>query len=103
MLFVITHTKHYRYAQPVELGTHRVMFRPRGSHDIRVLANSLEVLPQREDVRLIHKIYSNSVAIVEPASLTSKLKLVCKSMAEHVGGRVLDMPIEPEFVGSAAG
>ena len=48
MLFDITHTTHYRYAQPVELGTHRVMFRPRGSHDMRVLATSLEIYPSQK-------------------------------------------------------
>lgn len=98
MLFDITHTTHYRYAQPVELGTHRVMFRPRGSHDMRVLATSLEVLPEPNDVRLIHDVYSNSIAIVEPASPTTELKFVCKFTVEHVGERVLDLPVEPAFV-----
>ena len=98
MLFDITHTTHYRYAQPVELGTHRVMFRPRGSHDMRVLATSLEISPEPKDVRLIHDVYSNSVAIVEPASPTTELKFVCKFTVEHVGERALDLPVEPAFV-----
>ena len=98
MLFDITHTTHYRYAQSVELGTHRVMFRPRSSHDMRVLATSLEISPQPKDVRLIHDVYSNSVAIVEPASPTTELKVVCKFAVEHVGERVLDLPVEPAFV-----
>ena len=33
----IVHTTVYRYAQPVTFGEHRVMFRPRDSHDLRVL------------------------------------------------------------------
>ena len=98
MLFDITHTTHYRYAQPVQLGTHRVMFRPRGSHDMRVLATSLEISPEPKDVRLIHDVYSNSVAIVEPTSPTAGLKIVCKFSVEHVGERVLDLPVEPAFV-----
>lgn len=98
MLFDITHTTHYRYAQPVELGTHRVMFRPRGSHDMRVLATSLEITPEPKDVRLIHDVYSNSVAIVEPTSPTIELKFVCKFTVEHVGERVLDLPVEPAFI-----
>ena len=98
MLFDITHTTHYRYAQPVELGTHRVMFRPRGSHDMRVLATSLEITPEPKDVRLIHDVYSNSVAIVEPTSPTTELKFVCKFTVEHVGERALDLPVEPAFV-----
>lgn len=98
MLFDITHTTHYRYAQPVELGTHRVMFRPRGSHDMRVLATSLEISPEPNDVRLIHDVYSNSVAIVEPASPTTELKFVCKFTVEHVGERALDLPVDPPCV-----
>ena len=34
----IIHTTIYRYRQPVSFGEHRVMFRPRDSHDLRVLA-----------------------------------------------------------------
>ncbi len=98
MLFEITHTTHYRYAQPVQLGTHRVMFRPRGSHDMRVLATSLAISPEPNAVRLIHDVYSNSVAIVEPASPTAELKFVCKFTVEHVGERALDLPVEPAFV-----
>ena len=33
----IIHTTIYRYRQPVRFGEHRVMFRPRDSHDLRVL------------------------------------------------------------------
>lgn len=98
MLFDITHTTRYRYAQPVELGTHRVMFRPRGSHDLRVLATSLDISPEPKDVRLIHDVYSNSVAIVEPASPTTELTFTCKFTVENVGERVLDLPVDDAFV-----
>ena len=33
----IVHTTVYRYRQPVRFGEHRVMFRPRDSHDLRLL------------------------------------------------------------------
>jgi hypothetical protein len=39
----ITHTTIYRYKKPVSFGEHRVMFRPRDSHDLRVLATDLQV------------------------------------------------------------
>jgi transglutaminase-like putative cysteine protease len=98
MLFDIAHTTHYRFAQSVQLGTHRVMFRPRGSHDIRVLATNLEVFPEPQSVRLIHDVYSNSVAIVEPATPASELKFVCTFTVEHTGERVLDLPVAADFV-----
>ena len=42
----IVHTTVYRYRKPVRFGEHRVMFRPRDSHDLRVLATDLEVEPE---------------------------------------------------------
>ena len=36
-IVTIRHTTTYRYAQPVEFGDHRLMFRPRDSHDLRLL------------------------------------------------------------------
>ncbi|WP_371857871.1 transglutaminase N-terminal domain-containing protein, partial [Pseudomonas sp. GW456-11-11-14-LB2] len=42
----ITHTTVYRYNKPVTFGLHRLMFRPRDSHDLRVLATDLQVSPQ---------------------------------------------------------
>ena len=38
ILHDIVHTTVYRYSAPVSFGEHRVMFRPRDSHDQRVLA-----------------------------------------------------------------
>ena len=48
----IQHTTIYRYRQPVRFGEHRVMFRPRDSHDLRVLATDLDVSPDAS-VRMI--------------------------------------------------
>ena len=33
----VSHTTTYSYAQPVMFGEHRLMFRPRDSHDMRLL------------------------------------------------------------------
>ena len=48
----IIHTTTYGYGSPVTFGEHRVMFRPRDSHDQRVLATDLKVSPEAT-VRLI--------------------------------------------------
>ena len=95
MYFDITHTTHYRYANPVRLGEHKVLFRPRDSHDLRVLATSLTVTPEPLDVRLIQDVYSNSVALVQPQSPATELKLVCSFAVEHTGTRALDFPLSP--------
>ena len=93
--FDITHTTHYRYAQPVRLGEHRVMFRPRDSHDLRVLATDMSVSPTPVDIRLIQDAYSNSVALVQPQSPASELKVVCSFSVEHTGTRALELPLSP--------
>lgn len=94
--FDITHTTHYQYHQPVQLGEHRVMFRPRGSHDLRVLATDMKVTPEPVDIRLIQDVYSNSVALVHPQSPATELKIECSFSVEHTGTRALDLPLNPD-------
>lgn len=96
IIYDITHTTEYRYARPVKLGEHRVMFRPRDSHDVRVLATDLQVSPPAQDIRLIQDVYSNSVALVQPATPADHLKVVCLFTVEHTGTRALDLPLSPE-------
>ncbi len=96
VVFDISHTTHYRYHQPVQLGEHRVMFRPRGSHDLRVLATDLKVTPEPVDIRLIQDVYSNSVALVTPQTPAAELKLECSFTVEHTGTRALDLPLNPD-------
>lgn len=95
VIFDITHTTHYRYAQPVVLDQHRVLFRPRDSHDLRVLATDMEVSPAPQDIRLFQDAYSNSVALVQPQSPSNELKVVCSFSVEHTGTRALDFPMSP--------
>ncbi len=96
VLFDISHTTHYRYHQPVQLGEHRVLFRPRGSHDLRVLATDMKVTPEPVDIRLIQDVYSNSVALVTPQSPATELKVECSFSVEHTGTRALDLPLNPD-------
>jgi len=93
LLFDITHTTRYRYAQPVRLAEHRVMFRPRDSHDLRVLATDLQVEPPAREIRLVQDAYSNSVAVLQPQSPSAELTLVSKFTVEHTGSRTLDLPL----------
>ena len=95
MIFDITHTTHYRYAQPVLLGEHQVLFRPRDSHDIRVLATDMRVTPEPVDIHLYQDAYSNSIALVQPQSPAAELKLECFFSVEHTGTRALDLPMRP--------
>jgi transglutaminase-like putative cysteine protease len=90
----IIHTTVYRYRQPVMFGEHRVMFRPRDSHDLRVLATDLEVSPDA-DVRMIQDPHSNSVALVQPLEPADELKIVCSFTIEHAHSLNLELPLAP--------
>ena len=90
----ITHTTRYRYRQAVRFGEHRVMFRPRDSHDLRVLATDLRVFPD-SDIRLIQDPHSNSVALVQPLRRASELEIVCQFTIEHAHTNNLELPLSP--------
>ncbi|MDM0020167.1 transglutaminase family protein [Variovorax saccharolyticus] len=90
----ITHTTVYRYKTPVTFGLHRVMFRPRDSHDLRVLATDLEVSPQAY-VRMIQDPHSNSVALVQPMGEATELRIVCSFTIEHVPTPIDELALDP--------
>ena len=90
----ITHTTRYRYREPVTFGEHRVMFRPRDSHDLRVLATDLQVRPKAL-IRLIQDPHSNSVALVTPLGSASELEIVCTFTIEHAPSLDAELPLAP--------
>ncbi|MEO8058888.1 MAG: transglutaminase family protein [Burkholderiales bacterium] len=92
--YEIVHTTIYHYQQPVSFGEHRVMFRPRDSHDLRVLATDLEVSPECM-VRMIQDPHSNSVALVQPLESATELKIVCSFTIEHAHTNNLELPLAP--------
>ena len=42
-LLTVRHVTTYRYAEPVQFGEHRMMFRPRESHDLRLVRTQLDI------------------------------------------------------------
>ncbi len=90
----IVHTTVYRYREPVLFGEHRVMFRPRDSHDLRVLATDLQVSPEAS-IRLIQDPHSNSIAIVQPRAEAAELRIECSFTIEHAHSHNLELPLDP--------
>jgi transglutaminase-like putative cysteine protease len=70
----VRHTTVYRYGRPVRLGDHRLMLRPRDSHDLRLIQTSLKFLPAAS-VRWIHDVFGNSVAIASFAQPATELRI----------------------------
>ena len=59
----IHHRTAYRYRQPVSLGTHRLMLRPRESRDLHLLSNVVTVMPEGT-VNWSTDVYGNAIATV---------------------------------------
>jgi transglutaminase-like putative cysteine protease len=81
-ILTVTHTTIYRYASPVMFGEHRMMMRPRDSHDLRLLETSLVMRPAATK-RWIHDVFGNSVAIARFKDPATELHVVSRFRAEH--------------------
>jgi len=80
----IVHRTRYDYSAPVTLGEHRLMFRPRDSHDLRLLHTGLAIEPAAQ-VRWIHDPFGNSIAIAAFDGPTRALELTSTIQLEHFG------------------
>jgi transglutaminase-like putative cysteine protease len=81
-ILTVTHTTTYRYAVPVSFGEHRMMMRPRDSHDLRLLETALVLRPTATK-RWIHDVFGNSVAIARFSEPARELHVESRFRAEH--------------------
>jgi transglutaminase-like putative cysteine protease len=78
----IIHRTTYRYAAPVSFGPHRLMLRPRDSHDLRLLSATLAITPAAS-LRWKHDVFGNSVAVATFAEPAATLEIVSRITLEH--------------------
>jgi transglutaminase-like putative cysteine protease len=90
----VHHTTVYRYLEPVRLGEHRMMFRPRASHDLRLIETNLLITPQPVELRWLHDPFDNSVAIATFEGTTTELSFESKVSIEHFENTQLEYPLE---------
>lgn len=83
-LFTVRHATVYRCSEPVGLGEHRMMFRPRASHDLRLVKTSLSIIPQPANLHWIHDIFDNSVAVATFTGETTELRFESVVTLEHI-------------------
>jgi transglutaminase-like putative cysteine protease len=82
-LLTVRHNTIYRYSEPVELGQHRMMFRPRESHDLELLRSTLTIVPNPVRLRWLHDVFDNSIAIAEFDGFTSELRFESTVTLQH--------------------
>jgi transglutaminase-like putative cysteine protease len=81
-LLTVSHKTVYRYAKPVRFGDHRMMLRPRDSHDLRLADTSLSISPPAA-VRWLHDVFGNSIAIASFRDTAAELVVHSSFHAEH--------------------
>ena len=94
----ILHVRHnttYQYRRPVEFGEHRLMSRPRDSHDLRLLETTLLIEPPASSIRWIHDVFGNSIARVSFAQAGDKLVIESGFRAEHFPAPPQALELEP--------
>src|SRR3954465_13749860 len=82
-LLTIHHKTEYRYAHPVAFGEHRIMLRPRDSHDLRVRASRLVARAEPMRLRWVHDVFGNSVAIASFDERAETLTFNATATVEH--------------------
>jgi transglutaminase-like putative cysteine protease len=90
----VHHTTVYHYSEPVGLGEHRMMFRPRESHDLRLIHTSLVIKPTPAHLRWLHDPFDNSVAIATFEGTACELSFESFVTLEHFESTLPEYPIE---------
>lgn len=92
-LIRIQHRTVYRYSKPVSFGEHRLMFRPRDSHDLRHVQSTMTISPT-PSIRWKHDVFGNSIAVATFSDETDELVFESDVTVEQFAS-TLEMPIAP--------
>jgi transglutaminase-like putative cysteine protease len=93
-VLTVRHVTTYRYKQPVAFGEHRMMLRPRDSYDQKLLDTRLAITPEPLDIRWVHDVFGNCVAIARFAGRAAELHFESVIRLDHSPTNALDFQIE---------
>jgi len=71
-----------------------MMFRPRESHDLRLVSTKLDILPRPSALRWLHDVFDNSVAIASFDEAASELRFDSTVTLEHIESTLPDYALE---------
>ena len=71
-----------------------MMFRPRESHDLRLVCTRLDILPRPAGLRWLHDVFDNSVAIATFGGRTRELRFDSTVTLEHFETALPDYALE---------
>lgn len=90
----IQHRTTYHYAEPVKLGSHRVMVRPREGHDLHIESSILTIRPAHT-VHWMRDVNGNSIALVDFTERANELMIYSELVLQHYDSDPLDFRVEP--------
>ena len=90
----VRHVTTYRYKQPVAFGEHRMMLRPRDSHDQRLLEARIRITPEPTEIRWLHDVFGNCVAVARFSGRAAELRFESAIRLDQSPTNVLDFQIE---------
>ena len=93
-VLTVRHVTTYRYRQLVAFGEHRMMLRPREGHDQRLIAATLTITPKPVELRWLHDVFGNSVAIARFEGRAKELRFDSLVRLDHRPVAELDFQIE---------
>ena len=93
-IVTVRHKTVYQYAKPVSFGEHRLMIRPRDSHDLRLMETALIIQPPAT-VRWLHDTFGNSVAVASFEQPGSELVFDSVFTAEQFATDPREVVVEP--------
>lgn len=93
-LLNLSHITTYNYKKPVSFGEHRIMVRPRESYDQHVLSATLDIDPPPAELRWLHDVFGNSVAIATFDCRADRLVFDSRVRLRHSPADLYDVHIE---------
>ena len=94
-VFSVRHLTVYRYRRQVEFGEHRIMFRPRDSYDQRLLTADIRIKPEPRELRWLHDVFGNCVAIATFDKADRELSFDTKIRLQHTAVGDVDFKTDP--------
>ena len=93
-LLKIHHLTEYTYRQPVSFGEHRIMMRPRESYDQQLVEARLEIDPPPSELRWLHDVFGNSVAVARFDQRAKRLSVLSEVTLDHAPLEHAEVEIE---------
>lgn len=89
----ISHITEYRFATPVTLLLHRLLLRPRESHNVRIESSILDIFPGHV-LQWKRDVLDNSVALVSFTEVSDRLRIASNVVIQHYEDNPFDFLVD---------